>query len=333
MSQPSTNNSVCAVEADLAVIVVSTNEVDWLGPCLSTVFERAGQISLDVVVVDNSSADGTRAFVEASFPNARVVTCANHGFGHANNRGALTCNARYLLFLNPDTEIADGTLADLVTAMDARPALGLVGVRQIMADGTLYPTIRYFPTVSRALGEALGSERWPRRPRWAGERELNLALYDREVECDWTTGAFMLVRRTSLLAAGLLDERFFLQSEEPDLCRRIKQAGWEVRHLPMTTIVHHAGKAGVVPKMVAQNAYARRQYAQKHFSVPYRGAYVLASCLNLMLRAAPPRAKNSDQRAGAVLALNLLMGRRPSPYEAPPETALRADDNQSAAQR
>ena len=312
------------VRHDLAVIVVSTNEARWLDSCLSTVLEQAGPIRLDVVVVDNSSTDGTREFVETSFPQVRVVTSENHGFGHANNRGALTCDARYVLFLNPDTELVDGTLADLVAAMDARPNVGLAGVRQLTGDGTLYPTIRYFPTIRRALGEALASERWVIRPSWAGERELDLALYDREVECDWTTGAFMLVRREALLGAGLLDERFFLQSEEPDLCRRIKQAGWEVRHIPMMTIIHHAGKAGVVPRMVAQSAYARRQYAQKYFSGPYASAYLAAYCINHLLRAAVRSSdSDKDQRSAAGLALRTAVGRAGSPYESPPLTAIR----------
>ena len=74
----------------------------------------------------------------------------------------MTCTARYVLFLNPDTEIVDGTFGELVAALDARPDVGMAGVKQLTGDGTLWPTIRYFPSVRRALGEALGSERWPR---------------------------------------------------------------------------------------------------------------------------------------------------------------------------
>ena len=314
---------------DLAVIIISTNEVDWLEPCLSSVFENAGPITLDVVVVDNSSTDGTREFVESAFPRARVVDSENHGFSHANNRGALTCNARYVLFLNPDTVVMEGTFADFIAAMDARPTVGLAGVRQFTGDGALYPTVRYFPTISRAFGEALASERWPGHPQWAGERELNLARYDQELECDWTTGAFMLVRREALVGAGYLDERFFLQSEEPDLCRRIKRAGWGVRHMPTMTITHHASKAGVVPKMVAQSAYARRQFARKHFSAPYALAYLTAYGLNHLVRAVvTPPSGDPMQRRASRLALRTLVGRLPPPFEPPPPTAVRSETNQ-----
>src|SRR5689334_17970602 len=93
---------------DLAIVIISTNEARWLEPCLRSVFDHAGGTSLDVIVVDNASTDGTREVVESLFPRARVVSSANHGFGHANNRGALTSSARYVLFLNPDTEVVTG---------------------------------------------------------------------------------------------------------------------------------------------------------------------------------------------------------------------------------
>jgi N-acetylglucosaminyl-diphospho-decaprenol L-rhamnosyltransferase len=310
--------------ADLSIIIVSTNEAHWLEPCLRTVFEHAGGAQLDVVVVDNGSTDGTSALVETRFPAARVVTSENRGFAHANNQGAVTGTARYVLFLNPDTEVVEGTFGELVEALDARPVVGLAGVRQVTADGTLWPTIRYFPGVTRALGEALVSERWPLRPQWAGERELDLSLYERELECDWTSGSFMLARREALLSAGLLDERFFIYSEEPDLCLRMKRAGWTVRHLPTMTIVHHAGKGGVRPKLVAQDAFTRRQYAEKHFSLPRRVAYLTAVGAQHALRAAVPHRDEAgaQRRAAARLALRTLAGREDPPFGAPPSTAI-----------
>jgi N-acetylglucosaminyl-diphospho-decaprenol L-rhamnosyltransferase len=324
MEPPAMNPRSRPYSHDLAIIIVSANDVSWLEPCLRTVYAHVGDIRLDVVVVDNTAHQQARDFVETSFPQARVVTTENHGFGHANNRGALTCDARYILFLNPDTEIVTGTFGELVAAMDARPTVGLAGARQVTGDGELYPTVRYFPTVSRAIGEALGSERWPVRPRWSGERELNLTGYDSELECDWTTGAFMLIRSEALLSAGLLDERYFLYSEEPDLSQRIKRAGWDVRHLPTMTIIHHAGKAGVAPKMVAQSAFARRQYALKHFSRPYAAAYLAAYGAHHALRCLlASRAGDPARREAARSALRAVAGRSGSPYEPPPPTALR----------
>jgi N-acetylglucosaminyl-diphospho-decaprenol L-rhamnosyltransferase len=311
-----------APQADLAIIIVSTNEAHWLEPCLRTVFERAGEARLDVVVVDNGCTDGTRELVETQFPAARIVESENHGFAHANNRGAMTTNARYVLFLNPDTEIVEGTFGALVAAMDERPAVGLAGVRQLTADGSLWPTIRYFPSVSRAAFEALGSEKWPARASWMGERELDLSRYAGEVACDWTSGSFMFARREALLSAGLLDERFFIYSEEADLCLRLRRAGWQIRHLPQLQIIHHAGKGGIRPRMVAQGAYARRQFAYKHFAPARRTAFLAATFARHAVRAAMPQGEQPERRAAAKLAMKTLVGRAAPPFGTPPETAI-----------
>ena len=135
---------------------------------------HTGDVSTDLVVVDNDSSDGTAEVVASEFPAARIVRSRNHGFPHANNRALMTCNARYVLFLNPDTEVLEGSFEELVRAMDDRPTLGLAGGRQLDGDGRLDPTIRRFPNALRAMGDALSAERLPLRPRWLGERELDL---------------------------------------------------------------------------------------------------------------------------------------------------------------
>jgi hypothetical protein len=298
---------------DLAVVVVSANDARWLPACLSSVYAHAGAIELEVIVVDNASTDGTRALVSTRFPAARLVASPNLGFAYGNNRGLERTHARYVLLLNPDTEILWGTFADVVATLDAQPEVGVAGVRQMGSDGELLPTIRRFPNVMRALGEALGCERWPVRPAWAGERVLDPARYAREGDCDWVVGSFLLARRQALLAAGVLDERFFLYSEEPDLCRRVRQAGWRVRYLPGMIIRHHAGKGGVQQRMIAQEALARRQYARKYFSGPHRTLYLGALGLRYGLR-------------GRVWALRALSGGAAPPFVTPPPQALATGD-------
>ena len=309
--------------SDLTVIIVSYNDGHWLEPCLTALDARSGDARIDVVLVDNGS-DGAGTMVAERFPEVRVVPTENRGFGHGNNQGLMASSGRYVLFLNPDTELVDGNLTDLIQAMDDRPEVGLVGVRQVTADGALWPTIRYFPSFSRALGDALASERWPRRFRWAGERELSPELYEQETECDWTSGSFMLARREALLSAGLFDERFFIYSEEPDLCLRMKRAGWSIRHMPTMTIVHHAGKAGLQPKMIAQDVFTRRQYATKHFTATHRAAYLAAIGSRYALRAAVARGHQSPERAAARAAVRTLFGAVEPPYRTPPDTALTA---------
>lgn len=310
---------------DLAIIVVSMNSARWLTPCLSSVFEHAGDCTLDVVIVDNDSTDGSRELVESEFPRVRVVHCENLGFAHGNNRGLMTTNARYVLFLNPDTEILDGTFVELVAALDERPSVGLIGVRQLTGDGEVYPTIRRFPNALRALGQGILSERFPLRPASLFERQLDVAAYEQETECDWTSGSFMLARREAIESAGFMDERFFLYNEEPDLCLRLRHAGWDVRHLPQMTILHHADKDVVQPKLAAQDAYARLQYASKHFSSLHRMLYRSALALGLLRRwlVPPDGASRQEHRAAALAGLRVLARIDGPPFVKPPPQAVR----------
>ena len=276
-----------------------------------------------------SSTDGTAELIRDEFPSARVVRCRNRGFGHANNRAVMTCEARYYLFLNPDTEILDGTLEQLVRTLDRRPEIGLAGVRQLTADGVVYPTIRRFPNVLTAFGEAFGTGRLPRSPGWLRERVLDEKVYDEEVACDWMTGSFMVCRKEALLGAGLFDERFFMSSEETDLAYRIKQGGWQVVHLPELTLLHHVhmGKP-LGARMEAQYAFARRQFAAKHFSRAHRAAYLSMVRTRYRTRflLSLLQGERGEARINARLPLRTLSRAEPPPFGDPPSTAVATAD-------
>ena len=296
---------------DLAVIVVSHEQERWLPRCLSTLLEHGQGLSLELVVVDNGATGEARALVERDFPQARAIASENRGFAHACNLAAATCDAGWLLFLNPDTEVLEGSLADLIAGL--APEVGIVGARQLDDSGALIPTMRLFPSASRALGDSLGLERLPRRPGWLGERELRLEGYDREFEGDWTIGSFLLVRREAFDAVGGFDERFFLYSEEVDLCLRVRQSGWKVVHSPAVTILHHGSTGRVLdPRLASQNAWARLQYADKNLPAVSRPVFRGALLLRYGLRSLHGEER---RREAARAATSLLLGRRPPPFE------------------
>jgi GT2 family glycosyltransferase len=299
---------------DLAVIVVSTDQARWLARCLSTLREHAAGLDLDVLVVDNGSSGDV-----GELEGARVLRTANRGFAAANNAGLAEVAARWVLFLNPDTEVLEGSLAELVARLDARPEVGIAGVRQVDAQGELTPTMRRFPSGTRALGDALGLERVPGRPGWLGERELRLERYEHGLDGDWTIGSFLLARRSALDTVGGFDERFFLYSEEVDLCLRVRRAGWKVVHEPGMTILHHGSTGRVLdPRLASQNAWAQLQYAQKHLAAPSRG--LLRSAL-LVRYGARSLHGDPQRRRAARAATALLLGRRPPPFERPARPA------------
>ena len=312
---------------DIAIIIVTHDSALWILPCLKSLFAHLGAIRADVVVADTESTDRTAELVDAEFPAARVVRCRNGGFAYANNRALITCNARYVLFLNPDTEIWQGTISELVQAMEAREDVGLIGVRQVSPEGRVDRTIRHFPNAVRALGDALSAERLPGRPRWLGERELDPGAYDREIECDWTSGSFMLVRREAIEAAGFLDERFFMYSEETDFCRRIRSAGWRIRHMPTMTIMHDGAEARVSPGIESLSSYNRMLYARKHFSWPHRVLYFAAVLLRNGIRSvyAGRGEEGRLRREANRAAVSTLLGRSPVPHGPPSSVSVQPE--------
>ena len=296
----------------------------WLEPALSSLFAHAGPIDLDVVVVDNGS-DGSAAYVEERFERARAIRCANRGFAHANNRAAIDADARYVLFLNPDTEVLEGsspTWSPTWTPIpgSASSAAASSTARAASAPPPVASPASAAPSPRRSVPSAC-----PGSPRRLGESELDPARYAEELPCDWTAGSFLLVRREALAATGLLDERFFFYSEEVDLCLRVKRAGWEIHHLPQMTIVHYGGSTEASPRMEAQMAYARSQYAAKHFGPLRRRAFVAAIGLRHLLRWAAFSRNRPDRAVAHRLALLTLLGRADPPFGAPPPHAVEPD--------
>lgn len=293
-----------AESVDVCAIIVSHNSREWLDAALASLAEHTGEVSLQAVVVDNG-CDGAGEYAASRFSFVRSLRCENRGFGHANNRGLEVADSRFVLFLNPDTEFVAGELDALVAAMERMPDVGLAGVRQVRGDDSLAPSMRRFPSVSRALAEALPVERVPLARRLWGERELDPARYERVTECDWTSGSFMFARASTLAQSGGFDERFFLFSEEADLCWRIRRDGWRIVHLPSVTIRHFEQEHWASPRLIAQSAYARLQFACKNLRHPraYRLALAFRYGLRLGLYSLPGRSADVARRDASRAAL------------------------------
>jgi N-acetylglucosaminyl-diphospho-decaprenol L-rhamnosyltransferase len=300
---------------DLAIIIVSYGSAAWLPGALQSIGDHKGALDVCTVVVDNDPSSAC-AEVLASHPDVRRVRVTNHGFGHANNAGLAAVRARNYLFLNPDTVLTTGSLESLVRELDRRPEVGLVGALQTDPDGRPQPTMRTFPSLTTALGDALGLERFARRPDRLGERILDLDRHRRPSRCDWVTGSFMLVPQRALDAAGHFDERFFLYSEETDLARRIVMSGFAVEHWPDMSLIHFEGRSGATTRSAQQLMYARRQYARKHFGTFERTGFLALTTIGLLVRLT-----SQTSRRGALSGLRGLLQIGAAPYEDPPRTA------------
>ncbi len=225
----------------------------------------------------------------------------NIGFAAANNRALNLAGGRYVLLLNPDVEVVAGTFEELLARLDAHPEIGMASVVQTAADGSLQYSIRRYPSPWLVLGEAISPPRRGALGRWR-EEESRTELYAAEASVDWLVGAFLIARAQALAEVGALDERFFLYSEETDWCYRFHQAGWEVVHLPVMTVVHHSGlvsgtakrgfgrAASARPDLYAQLSYAKILFAAKHWgrsrALVMRAGLVLRHAPRLLVSAA-----------------------------------------------
>lgn len=225
----------------LAVVVVNYNAGEHLRRCLDSVLAAAGDVDLEVVVVDNASSDGSARRAVAAHPAVRLVeNRENRGFAAAANRGIRETSAPYVLLLNPDAEVTAGSLASLVKVAEDRRRAGVLGLAVRNPDGSVQPSARRVPGIWEGLAHAfLGRV----APRNRFTRRYTMADWDHasEREVDWVSGSAMLLRREAVEAVGGFDEGYFMYVEDVDLCTRLRRAGWAVLFTPEVEVVHEIG--------------------------------------------------------------------------------------------
>jgi GT2 family glycosyltransferase len=198
----------------------------------------------EVVVVDNASSDGSAAMLQSDYRWVRTIQNSdNLGFTRANNQGLANSQGRYLLFLNPDTEVAPDALGRMLDYAEVHARVGVVGPQLRYGDGSVQSSRRRFPTLATFFLESTVVQRWRPRSRVLARYYMLDRPDDAISQVDWVVGACMLVRRAVLGQIGGFDEGFFMYSEELDLCRRAVDAGWHVVYLPSAVVTHHEGKS------------------------------------------------------------------------------------------
>ncbi|MBN1874066.1 MAG: glycosyltransferase family 2 protein [Anaerolineae bacterium] len=255
---------------DLSVIIVNWNVCDLLRRCLASVEANCDDLSLEVIVVDNASVDDSVQMVKREFPQVRLIASQeNLGYTGGNNLGVNKAQGRYLLILNPDTEIVGDALPQMVAYLDENSHIAVVGPKLLYPDGTVQSSRRRFPT----LAQAFIDDSVPFGRRWFPNSKLEQRYVmaegsdDKIQAVDWLVGAALMIRREVWQKIGPLDETFFMYFEELDWCRRCRDAGEEIHYLPQAQIIHHHGAAsGKIP--VKKRIYLNRSkiiYYRKYF--------------------------------------------------------------------
>lgn len=271
---------------DLAVVIVNWNGRDLLARCLNSIAETASNLACEVWVVDNGSTDGSSAMVREQFPWVRLVASEqNLGFAGGNNlalRIILGLEVRasevggrfpvlpsqppeYLLLLNPDTVVQPGAFQALLGFMRRNPHVGVSGALLLNEDRSFQASYVPFPTLRQEflILSGLGRKRYGEAYPSAGVQQSRVSRDN----VDYVVGACMLARTQAVHEVGLLDEGFFMYSEEVDWCYRFRAAGWAVGYCADALIVHLGGASTrqVRPQMLAELYHSRVRFLRKHY--------------------------------------------------------------------
>lgn len=223
---------------DLSIVIVNWNTRTMLRNCLDSVPHDQPGFSIETIVIDNASSDGSSAMVTSDFPGVRLIqNTDNLGFATATNQGLRIAKGRYLLLLNSDTLVHGNVMQDSVRYMDAHPDTGMMGCKVLNEDGSTQMTCSRFPSFVNLILQTLGLNRL-QGPSWL--RRYQMLDWDRddEREVEVISGCYLMVRKETLEQVGLLDESFFLYGEETDWCRRCDRHGWKLSFAPVGCITH-----------------------------------------------------------------------------------------------
>lgn len=223
---------------DLAIVMVCMNNKKYLEPCLQSLFAAGLACSIEVVVTDNGSTDGTQAMVREKFPMVQLIqNDRNVGLSRASNQGIMATRGRYVLLLNDDTLVNGASIDNMVRYLETHPRAGGAGGRLLNPDGSFQAAGNSFPSLLEEflITTRLGNLIWRNYP----DRGYPSA----ETPVDWIGSACVMLRRQALDQVGLLDETYFIYGDEADLQYRMKKAGWPIVYLPNVTTIHYGGRS------------------------------------------------------------------------------------------
>ncbi len=247
------------MEIKVSAVIVNYNTKEILRDCLANL--KRNSPSLEVVVVDNNSLDGSAKMVTQEFPEARLISFnKNKGLAAGNNAGLKKAKGEYVLFLGPDAFPESGAIEKIVAYMDKNPEVGICVGKVSLRDGKLdKDSHRGFPTPWVALTHFSGLEKLFPESKLFGGYFLGHKDLKKIHEVDLCTSHFMFCRKKVFAEVGGWDEDFFVYGEDVDLCWRVKKAGWKIIYLPEAKVLHYKGVSVGIRKETEDITQATRE--------------------------------------------------------------------------
>jgi len=227
---------------DLSIIIVNWNSKEYLQKCIASILLWTSDIKYEIVVIDSASFDGCGEMLRQLFPQVRFIQSdKNLGFAKANNAACRESSGRYVLFLNPDTELIAPAVNILFDSMLKLPNAGAIGCKLLNTDKTVQTScIQSFPTIiNQFLDSEFLRKVWPKSVLWGNAPLFSAQMSPKEV--DAIAGACMMVKRSIFEQVGFFSDDYFMYAEDLDLCYKIRQAGYTNYYIPNATAIHFGG--------------------------------------------------------------------------------------------
>lgn len=317
---------------DISIVLLNWNGAPLVEQCLDSIMRSGTRCSYEIVIADNASTDGSQELLRSLENAIPLVRCVynreNRGFGAGNNQALPYCTGRYILFLNTDTQVLE-PLDGLVAAADMLgPRCGAIGGRVLNLDHTIQYSCRDEYTLPVLLASYILA--------YLGltsrsECRQQLRDWDHSAPRDVATlsGCQLLIPSHVLAQVGGFDPHIFLYFEDTDLCYRIRRAGYVVRYVPTSTIIHFEGgssrQKGLTPRSLGASINSARYFSHRYLGVWQAAtltvavlcAYFAMMCALALVGLLAPKKhlrEKSQQRARLLWQVMGIMLRGPAPW-------------------
>jgi GT2 family glycosyltransferase len=228
----------------ISICIVNWEATPFLRACLESIRTHPPSCEYETIVVDNASRDFDAQAMAVAFAGVRwILNSTNAGYAPANNQAAVQTSGRYLMLLNPDTEVTEGSLDRLAAFLDEHPQAGAAAPRLVFPDGRTQQSCRGFPDPWPLFGEAVGLARLLPNHRVLGAYRMHGFDHQSTQPVDQPMFSAIMIRRETWNEVGPLDERFPIFFNDVDWCMRAKELGWGIHFVAEASVVHHYGQS------------------------------------------------------------------------------------------
>ncbi len=259
---------------DISIVIVNYNVKDFLLQCLRSIEKASKSKSVETIVVDNDSSDGSVKFLEPLFPQVKFVQLEeNLGFAKANNIGIAEAKGKFVLILNPDTILEEDTLEVMSDFLKNNPEVGCAGCKTLNPDGSFQLACRRgFPTPWASFCKLFGLQRLFPKSKLFAQYNQTYKSENETYYVDAVAGAFMFCRKEALKETGGFSEEYFMYGEDLDLCYRMRRKGWKIAYVHSASIIHYKGESS---KRSSVNEIRNFYEAMEIFARKYYGRFYL----------------------------------------------------------